>query len=45
VKEESRLYSGCGSYTRLQKDTSHKVTEKDIEDSGRMILYNVYNTY
>ena len=24
--------------------TSYKVTEKDIEDSERMILYNVYNT-
>ena len=25
--------------------TSYKVTEKDIEDSERMMLYNVYNTY
>jgi len=26
-------------------DTSHKVTEKDIEDSKKMILYNMYNTW
>jgi len=25
--------------------TSHKVTEKDIEDSGRMMSYNIYNIY
>ena len=24
--------------------TSHKVTEKDIEDSGRIMLYNMCNT-
>jgi len=24
--------------------TSYEITEKDIEDSGKMILYNMYNT-
>ena len=25
--------------------TSHKVTEKNIEGSRRITLYNIYNTY
>ena len=25
--------------------TGHKVTEKGVEDSGKMILYNVYYIY
>jgi len=24
--------------------TSHEITEKNIEDSGKMISYNMYNT-
>ena len=23
--------------------TSHKVTENDVEDSGRITIYNIYN--
>ena len=25
--------------------TSHKVTEKDVEGSGRIMSYNMYNIY
>ena len=25
--------------------TSHKVTEKDVEGSGKMILYNIYKIH
>ena len=47
-----RVTSWLYCYTAVTLDekvtvivTSHKVTEKDVDDSGRMILYNVYNIW
>ena len=44
------LQSYC--YTSVTSDdmvtvmvTSHMITEKDIENSKRIISYNIYNTY
>ena len=46
------MISGSYCHTSVTLDdmvtvtvTSHKITEKDIEGSGKMMLYNMYKIY